>query len=152
MCHAAKKTNTLRHLPFVSEFYQFYSCSKFKGSRNFIEPGSQMVFTHAFFEAQQKVFWVLSLFLTRSPAVILNLYKSMVRIAFWKTVHICGALPKSQIFNRQKLCREHLLPDLMVARTFTIGKDYRNFILCHFSNGILMSLLEDDEPFSSSLK
>ena len=88
ICHSAKKTNYLRHLPFVSEFYQY------KTSMDILSPVQQLKdlgilvsqdlswSTHIrsmFDKARQKACWVLSVFFTRSPTVMLNLYKSMVR-------------------------------------------------------------------------
>ena len=88
ICHSAKKTNYLRHLPFVSEFYQY------KTSMDILSPVQQLKdlgilvsqdlswSTHirsTCDKARQKACWVLSVFFTRSPTVMLNLYKSMVR-------------------------------------------------------------------------
>ena len=76
------------HLTFVSEFYQY------KLSMDILSPFQHLKdlgilvsqdlswFTHirsTCNKARQKSCWVLSVFFTRSPTVMLNLYKSMVR-------------------------------------------------------------------------
>ena len=88
ICHSAKNTNYLRHLPIVSEFYQY------KTSMDILSPVQQLKYlgilvsqdlswsTHirsTCDKVRQKACWVLSVFFTWSPTVILNLYKSMVR-------------------------------------------------------------------------
>ena len=83
ICHYAKRTNHLRHLPFVSEFYRY------KTSMDILSPVQHLKdlvilvsqdlswSTHIRSmcdKARQKAFWVLlSVIYTRSPAVMLNL-------------------------------------------------------------------------------
>ena len=88
VCHVASKTNTLRELPFVNEIYQ-YSTSKGP-----LEPVNQLRDLGVIIcpdlswtshisticnKSKQKAAWVLSVFHSRSPMVILTLYKSLVR-------------------------------------------------------------------------
>ena len=90
ICHSAKKTNLLRHLPSVSEFYQYktsmdngYSIPSSAVKRSGILVSQDLSWsTHirsTCDKARRKACWVLSVFFTRSPTVMLNLYKSMVR-------------------------------------------------------------------------
>ena len=88
VCHVASKTNTLRELPFVNEIYQ-YSTSKGP-----LEPVNQLRDLGVIIcpdlswtshisticnKSKQKAAWVLSVFHSRSPMVMLTLYKSLVR-------------------------------------------------------------------------
>lgn len=88
MCHSASKSNDLRKLPFVCEFYQY------KTSVDILSPVCSLrdlgvLVSHSLSwsshihniadKARQKASWVLSVFHTRSPAVMMSLYKSMVR-------------------------------------------------------------------------
>ena len=88
ICHSAKNTKYLRHLPFISEFYQY------KTSMDILSPVQQLKdlgilvsqdltwSTHirsTCDKVRHKAYWVLSVFFTRSPTVMLYLYKSMVR-------------------------------------------------------------------------
>ena len=89
MCHKFNKNRTLPELPFVSELYQ-YTVS----AETSLEPVHQLrdlgilissdlswsPHIRAIAEkARQKASWVLSVFHTRSPTIMLTLYKSMVR-------------------------------------------------------------------------
>ena len=89
MCHRHNRRGILTELPFVSELYQ-YSISEDKS----LAPVGQLrdlgvlvsndlswtphIKTIAN-KARQKAAWVLSVFTTRSPVIMLTLYKSMVR-------------------------------------------------------------------------
>ncbi len=89
MCHQHNRRSTLVELPFVSELYQ-YSISHDKS----LTPVGQLrdlgvlisndlswtphIKTIAN-KARQKAAWVFSVFQTRSPVIMLTLYKSMVR-------------------------------------------------------------------------
>ena len=88
MSHSANRSNALQHLPFTSEIYQYST------SRGTLTPVSRLrdlgvtissdlswtsqIKTMAD-KARQKAAWVLSVFHTRSPIIMLTLYKSMVR-------------------------------------------------------------------------
>ena len=90
MCHQSNsRTNTLAELPFVAELYQ-YSVDKGKS----LTPVGQLRDLGVLVsndlswtphiksianKARQKAAWVLSVFQTRSPVIMLTLYKSMVR-------------------------------------------------------------------------
>ena len=89
MCHRHNRHNALIELPFVSELYQ-YSVSDDKS----LAPVSQLRDLGVLVsndlswsphiiaianKARQKAAWVLSVFQTRSPVIMLTLYKSMVR-------------------------------------------------------------------------
>ena len=89
MCHKFNKNRTLPELPFICEFYQ-YTVS----ADSSLEPVHQLrdlgilissdlswsPHIRAIAEkARQKASWVLSVFHTRSPTIMLTLYKSMVR-------------------------------------------------------------------------
>ena len=89
MCHKFNKNHALLELPFVSELYK-YSVSE----ETSLEPTYQLrdlgvlVSSNLSWsphirsitdKARQKASWVLSVFHTRSPAIMLTLYKSMVR-------------------------------------------------------------------------
>ena len=88
LSHSANRSNMLHELPFTSDVYQ-YSTSK-----GILMPVQQLrdlgvtVTTDLSWTAQiktmadkarQKAAWVLSVFHTRSPTIMLTLYKSMVR-------------------------------------------------------------------------
>ena len=88
LSHSANRSNTLHQLPFTSEVYQ-YSTSK-----GILMPVKQLrdlgvtVTTDLSWtvqiktmadKARQKAAWVLSVFHTPSPTIMLTLYKSMVR-------------------------------------------------------------------------
>ena len=89
MCHKFNKNHTLPELPFISEFYQ-YTVS----ADTSLEPVHQLRDLGILIssdlswsphiraiadKARQKASWVLSVFHTRSPMIMLTLYKSMVR-------------------------------------------------------------------------
>ena len=89
MCHKFNKNRALPEFPFVSELYQ-YTVS----AETTLEPVHQLrdlgilissdlswsPHIRAIAEkARQKASWVLSVFHTRSPTIMLTLYKSMVR-------------------------------------------------------------------------
>ena len=88
LSHSSNSTNSLHQLPFTCEVYQ-YSTSK-----GILMPVQQLrdlrvtVTADLSWTAQikamankarQKAAWVLSVFHTRSPTIMLTLYKSMVR-------------------------------------------------------------------------
>ena len=89
MCHRHNRRGTLTELPFVSELYQ-YSISENK-SLAFVDQLRDLgvlVSNDLFWtphiknianKARQKTAWVLSIFKTRSPVIMVTLYKSMVR-------------------------------------------------------------------------
>ena len=89
MCHRHNRRSALVELPFVSELYQ-YSVSHDKS----LAPVSQLKDLGVIVsndlswtphikvianKARQKAAWVFSVFKTRSPVIMLTLYKSMVR-------------------------------------------------------------------------
>ena len=89
MCHEFNKNHALLELPFVSELYK-YSVSE----ETSLEPTYQLrdlgvlVSSNLSWsphirsitdKVRQKASWILSVFHTRSPAIMLTLYKSMVR-------------------------------------------------------------------------
>ena len=131
ICHSSKKTNYLRHLPFVSEFYQY------KTSMDILSPVQQLKdlgilvsqdlswSTHirsTCDKARQKACWVLSVFFTRSPTVMLNLYKSMVRsLLEYCSPLLYGVLQKSLTSKNWKVSREHSPPELLAAMTLITG-------------------------------
>lgn len=89
MCHRHNRRSALVELPFVSELYQ-YSVSKDKslapvgqlrdlGVLVFNDLSWQPHIMTAANKARQKAAWVFSVFQTRSPVIMLTLYKSMVR-------------------------------------------------------------------------
>jgi len=104
MCHKSNKNSMLDELPFVSDLYQYsvfndsslcqvhqlrdlgvVVSSNLSWSLNIREIANR---------ARKKVAWVLSVFYTRSPEIMLNLYKSMVRslleycLPLWSPVRI----------------------------------------------------------------
>ena len=89
MCHKFNKNRTLPELPFICEFYQYKVSAETS-----LEPVHQLrdlgilisrdlswsPHIRAIAEkVRQKASWVLSVFHTRSPTIMLTLYKSMVR-------------------------------------------------------------------------
>ena len=109
ICHSASKSNSLCQLPFVSECYQYNT------STSSLAPVSQLRdlgvtvspdlswslnIRSICDKARQKAAWVLSVFHTRSPAIMLTLYKSMVR----SLVEYCSPLwNPSKISDIQEL-------------------------------------------------
>ena len=89
MCHTSNKRHMLSELPFVSE------CCQYRVSNDItLQPVNQLRDLGVLFskdlswsphinsianKARQKASWVLSVFHTRSTAIMLTLYKSMVR-------------------------------------------------------------------------
>lgn len=88
MSHSANRSNALQHLPFTSQVYQYTTS---KGSlvpvdrlRDLgVTVSSDLSWTAQIKtmanKARQKAAWVLSVFHTRNPTIMLTLYKSMVR-------------------------------------------------------------------------
>ena len=89
MCHKSNKQHTLSDLPFVSECYQYHVSESVS-----LQPVHQLCDLGVLVskdlswsphiksianKARQKASWVLSVFHTRSTAIMLTLYKSMVR-------------------------------------------------------------------------
>ena len=89
MCHSATKYSTIRELPFSEEHFHYTTSqgctlSPVKQLRDLgvtvrddasWSPHIKSISS----KARQKAAWVLSVFYTRSPTVMLTLYKSMVR-------------------------------------------------------------------------
>ncbi len=110
MCHRHNRRSTLTELPFVSELYQ-YSVSHDKS----LTPVEQLQDLGVIVssdlswsphirvianKARQKASWVFSIFQTRSPVIMLTLYKSMVR----SLLEYCSALwHPSKISDIQEL-------------------------------------------------
>ena len=131
VCHVASKTNTFRELPFVNEIYQ-YSTSKGP-----LEPVNQprdlgviicpdLSWTSHISticnKSKQKAAWVLSVFHSRSPMVMLTLYKSLVR----SLLEYC-----SPLWNPSKVSDIQQLESVQKTFTSRIGKGFKSSLLCH---------------------
>ena len=89
MCHSATKSSLLHELPFAGENFQYTtSCGAIltpvRQLRDLgVTVSDDVSWTPHIIsissKARQKAAWVLSVFYTRSPTVMLTLYKSMVR-------------------------------------------------------------------------
>ena len=121
--HSAKKTNYLRHLPFVSQFYQYKTFMDILSPVQHLKDLGILVSQYLSWsthirstcdKARQKACWVLSVFFTRSPTVMFNLYKSMVR-------NLSGVLQKSLTSKNWKVSREHSPPEFLAPMTLITG-------------------------------
>ena len=88
MCHSANRSNALQHLPFTSEIYQYSTSKGVLLPVDLVKDLGVTVSSDLSWTAQiknmankarQKAAWVLSVFHTRNPTIMLTLYKSMVR-------------------------------------------------------------------------
>ena len=88
MCHSANRSNALQHLPFTSEIYQYSTSNGTLLPIDVLKDLGVTVCSDLSWTAQiksmankarQKAAWVLSVFYTRNPNIMLTLYKSMIR-------------------------------------------------------------------------